>query len=113
MTPAARSAREGAARGPRHSTNSTPAWFLFGKLFTIGCTWLKSIFKPKEDPMKVTINGQCMGDRNCHKLCPDVFDYDEDQLLAIVKFDEIPEKYHELVRQAARECVPAAIDIEE
>jgi ferredoxin len=52
-----------------------------------------------------------MGDRNCNKLCPEVFEYDEDQLLSIVKFDEIPEKYHDLVRQAAQECVPEAIEI--
>jgi hypothetical protein len=32
--------------------------------------------------------------------------------LAIVKFDVIPEQYHELVRRAARECVPQAIEIE-
>lgn len=63
--------------------------------------------------MKVTINRQCMGDRNCNKLCPEVFDYDEDQLIAIVKYEEIPEKYHDLVRQAARECVPEAIEIQE
>jgi ferredoxin len=63
--------------------------------------------------MKVRINSQCMGDRNCNKLCPEVFEYDEDQLLSIVKFDEIPEKYHDLVRQAAAECVPVAIEIEE
>ena len=69
--------------------------------------------KSKEVSMKVTINKQCMGDRNCNKLCPEVFEYDEDQLLSIVKFDEIPEKYHDLVRQAARECVPVAIEIEE
>jgi ferredoxin len=41
--------------------------------------------------MKVRINKQCMGDRNCNKLCPEVFEYDEDQLLAMVKFDLIPE----------------------
>jgi len=69
--------------------------------------------EPKEDSMKVRINKQCMGDRNCNKLCPEVFEYDEDQLLAIVKFDVIPEQYHELVRRAARECVPQAIEIEE
>ncbi|NNF97820.1 MAG: ferredoxin [Desulfobacteraceae bacterium] len=63
--------------------------------------------------MKVRIASQCMGDRNCNQLCPEVFEYDEDQLLSIVKFDEIPEKYHEIVRQAARECVPEAIIIEE
>ena len=69
--------------------------------------------EPKEDSMKVRINKQCMGDRNCNKLCPEVFEYDEDQLLAIVKFDVIPEQYHEMVRRAERECVPQAIEIEE
>ena len=67
----------------------------------------------KEAEMKVRINKQCMGDRNCNNLCPEVFEYDEDQLLSIVKFDEIPEQYHDLVRQAAEECVPQAIEIEE
>ena len=61
--------------------------------------------------MKVRINERCMGDRNCNKLCPEVFGYNEDQLLAIVKFNEIPEKYHALVLQAAEECVPEAIEI--
>lgn len=61
--------------------------------------------------MKVRINEQCMGDRNCHKVCPEVFAYDEDQLLAIVQFDEIPDQYKDRVRQAAAECVPAAIEI--
>ena len=27
--------------------------------------------------MKVRINKQCMGDRNCNKLCPEVFEYDK------------------------------------
>ncbi len=54
-----------------------------------------------------------MGDRSCNKLCPEVFVYDEDQLLSIVKFDEIPDQYKDLVRQAAVECVPEAIEIEE
>ena len=63
--------------------------------------------------MKVRINSQCMGDRNCNKLCPEVFEYDEDQLLSIVKFDEIPEQYKDVVRQAAEECGADAIVIEE
>ena len=63
--------------------------------------------------MKVRINDRCMGDRNCHKVCPEVFDYSEDQLLAIVKFDVVPDQYHKQVRRAARECVPEAIEIEE
>ncbi len=54
-----------------------------------------------------------MGDRNCNKLCPEVFEYDEDQLLSIVKFDEIPAHLETLVRQAADECGADAIIIEE
>ena len=73
----------------------------------------EQVLKPEEIEMKVRINNQCMGDRNCNKLCPEVFEYDEDQLLSIIKFDEIPEKFHDLVRQAAQECVPQAIEIEE
>jgi ferredoxin len=54
-----------------------------------------------------------MGDRNCNKLCPEVFEYDEDQLLSIVKFDEIPDHFQEVVRQAALECGADAIELEE
>jgi ferredoxin len=54
-----------------------------------------------------------MGDRRCNDLCPEVFEYDEDQLKSMVKFDKIPEKYHEIVRQAAEECGADAIMIED
>ena len=63
--------------------------------------------------MKVRITEQCMGDRNCNKLCPEVFEYDEDQLLSIVKLDPIPDQYKDVVRQAAQECGADAIEIEE
>ena len=64
--------------------------------------------------MKARVDEElCMGDRNCNNLCPEVFQYDEDQLVSKVLFDEIPEKYHEVVRQAARECAPGAIIVEE
>ena len=63
--------------------------------------------------MKVTITKECMGDRNCNKLCPDVFEYDEDQLLSTVKFDVIPQHLEAVVRQAAAECGADAIIIEE
>jgi ferredoxin len=52
-----------------------------------------------------------MGDRNCNNLCPEVFEYDEDQLQSTVKFDVIPEKYEAVVRQAASECGADAIEI--
>jgi len=61
--------------------------------------------------MKVIISKQCMGDRNCNNLCPEVFEYDEDQLISTVKFKQIPEQYQAIVRQAADECGADAIDI--
>ncbi len=63
--------------------------------------------------MKAIISKQCMGDRNCNKLCPEVFEYDEDQLLSIVKTDVIPAHLEAVVRQAAAECGADAITIEE
>jgi ferredoxin len=63
--------------------------------------------------MKVIITKQCMGDRNCNNLCPDVFEYDEDELVSKVKFKKIPEQYKALVRQAAHECGAQAIEIVE
>lgn len=61
--------------------------------------------------MKVIITSNCMGDRNCNLLCPDVFEYNEEELKSIVKFDEIPEKYHTVVQRAADECGAKAIEI--
>ncbi len=63
--------------------------------------------------MKAIISKECMGDRNCSKLCEEVFEYDEDQLLSIVKFDEIPAHLESIVRQAADECGADAITIVE
>ena len=63
--------------------------------------------------MKVTITTQCMGDRNCNDLCPEVFAYDEDQLKSDVKMDVIADHLQAIVRQAAEECGAEAIIIEE
>ncbi len=63
--------------------------------------------------MKVTITNQCMGDRNCNKLCPEIFEYDEDQLLSVIKVDEIPEHLKDVVRKAALECGADALTIDE
>ena len=42
--------------------------------------------------MKVKIDYDlCMGDRNCNKVCPEVFEYDEDQLVSKVLVDVVPE----------------------
>ncbi len=64
--------------------------------------------------MKVRIDYDlCMGDRNCNNVCSEVFQYDEDQMVSRVLVDEVPGQLEELVRKAARECVPGAIIIEE
>lgn len=63
--------------------------------------------------MKVTITKQCMGDRNCNKLCPEVFTYDEDQLISTVKVDPVPAHLEEIVLRAARECGAQAIIVQE
>ena len=64
--------------------------------------------------MKVRIDYDlCMGDRNCSKVCPEVFQYDEDQMISRVLVEEVPAHLEDLVRKAARECVPEAIVIEE
>ena len=63
--------------------------------------------------MKVTISTMCMGDRNCNDLCPEMFKYDEDQLLSTVQIDPVPEHLKDIVRQAAAECGAEAITIEE
>ena len=55
----------------------------------------------------------CMGDRNCNNLCPEVFQYDEEELMSIVQMDEITEEYHDLVIQAMEECPAGAIRIED
>jgi ferredoxin len=64
--------------------------------------------------MKVKIDYDlCMGDRNCNKVCPEVFEYDEDQMISRVIVDEVPENLKDLVRKATEECAPGAIIVDE
>ena len=63
--------------------------------------------------MKAKVTEDCMGDRRCNDLCPEVFQYDEDELKSIVNFDEIPNEYKDVVRKAAIECGANAIVIED
>ena len=72
------------------------------------------IFIDEEGDMKVKIDYDlCMGDRNCNKVCPEVFQYDEDQLVSRILVDEVPQHLEDLVRKAAAECAPGAIVVEE
>lgn len=63
--------------------------------------------------MKVIVTSQCMGDRNCNNLCPEVFEYSEDELKSTIKYDDIPDQYKEVCRRAAVECGAKAIEIVE
>ncbi len=64
--------------------------------------------------MKVRIDYDlCMGDGNCSKVCPEVFEFDDDELLSRVIVDEVPAQHEEKVRQAAAECAPGAIVVDE
>jgi ferredoxin len=64
--------------------------------------------------MKVKIDYDlCMGDRNCTKVCPKVFEYDEEGINSRVIVDEVPKDQEGLVRRAAEECAPGAIIVEE
>ena len=63
--------------------------------------------------MKVSVDKElCMGDRNCNMLCPEVFKYDEDELMSIVFIEDIPDKYKDLVIQSAEERPGGVISIE-
>ncbi|MBI5018140.1 MAG: ferredoxin [Deltaproteobacteria bacterium] len=62
--------------------------------------------------MKVSIDYDlCMGDRNCNKVCPEVFGYDEDKMQARILVGTVPASSEAKVRQAAEECAPQAIVI--
>ena len=64
--------------------------------------------------MKVRIDYDlCMGDKNCNKVCPEVFEYDEDKMISRVLLSDVPKHLEVLVRKAAKECAPGAIVVEE
>lgn len=64
--------------------------------------------------MKVRIDYDlCMGDGNCAKVCPQVFRYNDDKLRAEIPDPAVPPHLEAKVRQAAEECDPQAIVIEE
>ena len=63
--------------------------------------------------MKVRIDyDQCMGDGNCHKLCPEVFGYDDDELQGVVLQETVPEELADKVRSAVEGCTVAAVLLE-
>jgi ferredoxin len=64
--------------------------------------------------MKVKIDYDlCMGDGNCAKLCPQVFEFDDDQLISRVLVEVVPPELEDLVRRAAAECAPGAVVVED
>jgi ferredoxin len=64
--------------------------------------------------MKVKIDyNLCMGDGNCRKVCPEIFEYDDEHTESHIRISDVPKNLEDLVRKAARECDTEAIIIEE
>ncbi len=63
--------------------------------------------------MKVKVDKElCTGDSICVDICPDVFVMNDDDI-AEVLVDEVPEDLEEAVREAADSCPESCIIIEE
>jgi ferredoxin len=74
---------------------------------------VSNIQKEKRNEMRVCLDsGLCEGCGPCVDICPEVFELNEEGL-AVVNFDEIPEELHEACREAADSCPTEAISIEE
>ena len=54
----------------------------------------------------------CDGCGPCADICPEAFELNEEGI-AEVKLDEVPEELHEACREAADSCPTEAISIEE
>jgi ferredoxin len=64
--------------------------------------------------LKVTVDEDlCTACGLCVDTCPDVFDLGDDDDVAQVKVDVVPEEFEELCEQAAEECPSEAITIED
>ena len=64
--------------------------------------------------MKVTVDEDlCTACGLCVDTCPEVFDLGDDDDVAQVKVDVVPEEFEELCEQAAEECPSEAIIIED
>ena len=64
--------------------------------------------------MKVTVDEDlCTACGLCVDTCPEVFDLGDDDDVAQVKVDVVPEEFEELCEQAADECPSEAIIIED
>jgi len=64
--------------------------------------------------VKVTVDEDlCTACGLCVNTCPEVFDLGDDDDVAQVKMDVVPEEFEELCEQAADECPSEAIIIED
>jgi ferredoxin len=64
--------------------------------------------------VKVTVDEDlCTACGLCVDTCPEVFDLGDDDDVAQVKVDVVPEEFEELCEQAAEECPSEAIIIED
>jgi ferredoxin len=55
----------------------------------------------------------CTGCGLCADTCPDIFELDEDEGVAFVSGEKVPEDSKECVKQAEEECPVSAIKVED
>ncbi len=63
--------------------------------------------------MKVKVDHElCSGDAICAEICPEVFQMNDDDLAEVI-VDEVPEDLEDDVREAVESCPEGCISIEE
>ncbi len=61
--------------------------------------------------MRLRVTEDCIACERCVEICPEVFEMGE--VYAEVRDEQVPEEYHDAVRESADECPTVAIIIEE
>ncbi len=70
--------------------------------------------RDQETEIEVSLDSDiCTGCELCIETCPAVFEMDEDEGVAYVKLEEVPEDAEDCVRQAEQDCPVEAIIVEE
>ena len=63
--------------------------------------------------MKASVNKDaCIGCGACTAVCPEVFDFNDDEGYAVVKVAEVPEENKDAAIEAKEGCPTSAISVE-
>ncbi|MHC4111940.1 MAG: ferredoxin [Planctomycetota bacterium] len=74
---------------------------------------VSNVQKEKGNEMRVYVDSElCEGCGPCVDICPEAFELN-DEGIAIVMLDDVPEELQEICREALENCPTEAISIEE